>query len=64
LNDKSQSPISLETVRTAIEEQIPDIYKKMHMRHIKLKAIYAHCKKKHYAPKQEPQISKAGRNDP
>jgi len=64
LNDKFQSPISLETVRTTIEEQIPDIYKQMHMRHIKLKAIYTHCKKKHYAPKQEPQFSKAGRNDP
>jgi len=62
--DKSSFSISLETVRTAIEEQIPDIYKQMHKRHIKLKAIYANCKKKHYAPKQELQSPEVGRNDP
>ena len=59
-----ESPISLETVRTAVEEQFPDIYKQLHKRHMKLKAIYAHCKKKHYAPKQELQLPKVGRNDP
>jgi hypothetical protein len=64
LIDKSSFSISLETVITAIEKQIPDIYKQMHKRHIKLKAIYAHCKKKHYAPKQELQFPKVGRNDP
>ena len=64
LVDTSSFSISLETVRTAIEEQLPDIYKQMHKRHIKLKAIYAYCKKKHYAPKQELQLSKVGRNDP
>lgn len=68
LIDESSSSLSLKTVRTAIEEQIPDIYKQMHKRHKKLKAIYDHCKKKHYAPKyapkQEPQFPKAGRNDP
>ena len=64
LVDQSSFSISLETVRTAIEEQLPDIYKQMHKRHIKLKAIYAHCKKKHFAPKQELQLPKAGRNDP
>lgn len=64
LIDQSSFSISLETVRTAIEEQIPDIYKQMHKRHKKLKAIYAHCKKKHYASKQELHVPKAGRNDP
>ena len=64
LSDESSFSISLESVRTAIEEQLPDIYKQMHKRHMKLKTIYAHCKKKHYAPKQELQIPKAGRNDP
>ena len=64
LIDGSSFSISLATVRSAIEEQIPEIYKQMHKRHIKLKAIYDHCKKKHYAPKQELQYPKAGRNDP
>ncbi|MBU0999718.1 SEC-C domain-containing protein [Patescibacteria group bacterium] len=64
LVDESSFSISLETVRTAVEEQIPDIYKQMHKRHIKLKAIYAHCKKKNYAPTQELQFLKASRNDP
>jgi len=64
LVDESSFSISLETVRTAIEEQLPDIYKQMHKRHIKLKAIYAYCKKNHYAPKQELQLPKVGRNDP
>ncbi len=64
LIDESSFSISLETVRTAIEKQIPDIYKQMYKRHIKLKSIYAHCKKNNYAPKQELQLPKAGRNDP
>jgi len=64
LSDESSSSISLESVRTAIEEQLPGIYKQMHKRHMKLKTIYAHCKKKHYASKQELQLPKAGRNDP
>jgi uncharacterized protein YchJ len=64
LVDESSFSISLETVRTAIEEQLPDIYKQMHKRHIKLKAIYAYCKKKHYASKQEFELPKVGRNDP
>ena len=64
LIDESSFSISLESVRTAIEEQLPDIYKQMHKRHMKLKTIYAHCKKNHCAPKQELQLPKAGRNDP
>jgi hypothetical protein len=64
LIDESSFSISLESVKTAIEEQLPDIYKQMHNRHMKLKTIYAHCKKKHHAPKQELQLPKAGRNDP
>jgi hypothetical protein len=62
--DEPSFPMSLETVKTAIEEQIPSIYNQMQKRHKKLKAIYANCKKKHYAPKQELQASKVGRNDP
>lgn len=64
LVDESSFSISLATIRTAVEEQIPDIYRQMHKRHMKLKAIYAYCKKKHYSLKQELQLPKVGRNDP
>jgi len=57
-------PVTVKTVRTAIEDQLPNIYKRLLKRHIKLKAIYAHCKKRHYSPKQELQLPKVGRNDP
>jgi uncharacterized protein YecA (UPF0149 family) len=64
LIDKPSQSISLSTIRTAVEEQIPDIYNQMHKRHIKLKSIYAYCKKKHHAPKQDLQLPKVGRNAP
>ena len=67
-------PIALETVRKAIEDQLPNIYNRLYKRHIKLKAIYAHCRKKHYSfkrerekekeRKQEPPRPKVGRNHP
>jgi len=57
-------PVTLKTVRTTIEDQLPNIYKQLQKRHIKLKAIYAHCKKKHHSPKEELQLPKVGRNDP
>ena len=64
LVDKSSFSISQATIKAAVEEQIPDIYKQMHKRHIKLKAIYAHCKNRHFSSKQELQLTKVGRNDP
>ncbi|MEA3231927.1 MAG: SEC-C metal-binding domain-containing protein [Thermodesulfobacteriota bacterium] len=59
-------PISGDTknVRSAIVEQIPDIYKKLPNRHIKLKGIYAHCKKKHFTNTRQLHPPKVGRNDP
>lgn len=57
-------PVTVKTVRTAIEGHLPNIYKRLLKRHIKLKAIYAHCKKRHYSYKQELQLPKVGRNDP
>lgn len=56
--------VTVKTVKSAIEEQIPDIYKRLLKRHIKLKSIYAHSKKKHFASKQPLQLPKVGRNDP
>ena len=57
-------PVTVKTVRTTIEGQLTNIYKRLPKRHIKLKAIYAHCKKRHYSSKQELQLPKVGRNDP
>lgn len=64
LKEDLSFPLTLETLKTTIEEQIPDFYRQMLQRHKKLKAIYAHNKKMHYASKLEPQVSKVGRNDP
>jgi hypothetical protein len=60
----SSGPVSLKAVRIAIEDQIPDFYQRLHKRHLKLKGIYAHCKKRNFAPKQPIQVPKVGRNDP
>ncbi len=57
-------PIDTKTVTSAIEEQISDIYKRLLDRHIKLKDIYAHCKKKYFSPTQQPHLPKVGRNEP
>jgi len=57
-------PVTVKKVKSSIEEQIPDIYKRLLKRHIKLKGIYAHSKKKHFASKQPLQLPKVGRNDP
>lgn len=59
---KHAASADVESVRSAIEEQIPDIYKRLLKRHIKLKGIYAHCKKRHFS--QQLQLPKVGRNDP
>ena len=52
----------IESLRSIIEAQIPDIYQRMLKRHRKVKEIYAHCKKKHF--KQQYQSTSFGRNDP
>ena len=62
--EKGSPSLNLNSVRSAIESQHPNIYKLFQKRHVKLKTIYSHCKKKHYAPKQELQLPKVGRNDP
>jgi len=62
--EKYSPSLNLNAVKTAVEAQHPNIYKLFKKRHVKLKDIYAHRKKKHYSPKQELQLSKVGRNDP
>jgi len=56
--------VSTKAVKSAIEEQVPDFYKRVLKRHVKLKGIYAHCKKKHFAPKTPIELLKIGRNEP
>ncbi|KJR96647.1 MAG: hypothetical protein VR65_27445 [Desulfobulbaceae bacterium BRH_c16a] len=52
----------IESVRSAIEDQIPDIYQLLLKRQRKLKEIYVHCKKLHF--KQPHRSTNVGRNDP
>ena len=56
------APVEVAAVRSATEDQIPDIYNRLLKRHIKLKGIYAHCKKRHF--NQQLKLPKVGRNDP
>jgi len=62
--ESSSADFDLKTLKTAIEQQEQGIYSKLKKRHLRLKAIYAYNKKKHYIPKQESQLPKVGRNDP
>jgi len=64
LTEECSFPVTLKTVRAVIEDQLPNIHKQLHKRHIELKAIYAHSKKKHHSPEEEIQLPKVGRNDP
>jgi preprotein translocase subunit SecA len=56
--------LSTKTLRIAIEAQIPDIYERLLARHIRLKGIYTHCKKRHFMSKQPLEIPRVGRNGP
>ncbi len=58
------SSITLGTIRSAIEEQNPDFYKRLNLRHEKLKSIYQNCKLKNFSPVQPIKTRKVGRNDP
>lgn len=58
------SSLSAKGLKSAVETQIPDFYEKLLKRHIRLKSIYAHCKKKHFESKRPLEISGVGRNDP
>jgi len=62
----ADSPVKLatDTLRTATEKEIPNLYDILYKRHVRLKAIYAFCKKKHFAAKQPLIMPKVSRNDP
>ena len=59
LIDEPSFSVFLEPVKTTIEEQLPDIYKQMHKRHMKLKTIYAHCKKQAFCTQTGTSASKS-----
>lgn len=56
--------VTLKTLRSVIEEQIPDFYRQLKTRHEKMKALYLHNRQKNYYPPQVIKESKVGRNDP
>jgi uncharacterized protein YecA (UPF0149 family) len=62
--DATASSLPLAAVRSAFEEQIPDLYEKLSVRHAKIKAIYRHCKRRHFNSKQPASKAQVGRNDP
>ncbi len=57
-------PIDLGMIRSAIEEQNPGFYKRLHTRHKKLKSIYLSCRQKNYSHEPVTNTQKIGRNDP
>ncbi len=61
--DGSSLPFSIEKLKSVVEEQAPDIYKRLRKRKNRLKAIYANCKKRHFASSHPPRLPKVGRND-
>jgi len=67
-----EETVDVGAVKSAVEDQIPDFYSWIYKRHIKLKKIYAHCKKRRTKQKKQiglemeqgPAVPKVGRNDP
>jgi hypothetical protein len=64
LIEDSPVKLDLDTLCSATEKQIPNLYDILYKRHVRLKAIYAFSKKKHFAAKQPLIMPKVARNDP
>jgi hypothetical protein len=64
LLESKNNRLSLESARSAIEEQIPDLYQQLRDRQARLKSIYKHCRRKNYRPEPRITSDKIGRNDP
>lgn len=52
-----------DVLRSALENEAPDLYDTLHKRHVKLKSIYNFSKKRHSAASQPIIAPKIGRND-
>jgi len=64
--DGMASDLTPEGAQKIVEKQVPDFYGLLPKRHRKLKAIYAHCKRRHFAAQAPPPGSakvRVGRND-
>jgi len=59
-----KSSINLKTLRKAVEERYPEIYRKLKTRHHKLKTLYTICKKGNGFSPQLVSKKEVGRNDP
>jgi hypothetical protein len=57
-------PLDIETLRTAVEGGLPDIYGLLRARQSRLKDIYACCRKRYFSIPVPLVSSKVGRNDP
>ena len=57
-------PIDIELVKSSLFDAFPDFYKQIMTRHLKLKTIYANCKKMNYSCEKKEFPKKVGRNDP
>ena len=61
--DGGSLPLEPDVLRSAMENEIPDLYDVLFKRHIKLKTIYAFSKKKLSVCNQPLLVPKIGRND-
>jgi len=52
-----------DVLRSAMENEIPDLYDTLHKRHVRLKSIYAFSKRNHSRATQPSILPKIGRND-
>jgi uncharacterized protein YecA (UPF0149 family) len=52
-----------EELRSALENETPDLYETLRKRHVRLKSIYAFNKKRHSGAGQPLRVSKISRND-
>lgn len=64
IEESPPNAMALSTLRSAIEEQVPDFYRQLKTRHEKMKAIYLHNRQKNYHHPQVIKDIKVGRNDP
>lgn len=64
MEEKRLASLNIGKVRSVIEAQYPKFYQLLKKRHVRLKTIYSHCKKRNYTSAQEIRNPKVGRNDP
>jgi hypothetical protein len=61
--DNGSLSLDSDALRSALENEIPDLYDTLHKRHVRLRSIYAFSKKKYSGASQPFIVPKVGRND-